>query len=358
MLTGDDLVANYEPVSGIAEAASKAPAKNKQANAEKMRDGNKTVCLGYISSIAHAFAYPNYGTVARSKKTMPETTVSIRDTLNVTGLRFQAVDGNYKAFAWVDVKTARLLKDIIKLAGGVKFMEKLQVHLAERDRIENDWDLKPQSPWECNLRMTVHVNVPKRIAGAALRVARQHGVRILPPMLHTYPVFEEPKTTSAAEGTDIGDEDELEIAKGFLDEDSGVDDSDVERNAVTLKQLFSSPDELPEAEQPEAVQTSLLPYQKQGLHFMLERERDPFDDEEKPKGIAKGLYIWEEIQDNPQQRPYYYNKVLGTLCPSIASQDADNSQELIKTSGLSRIVAAFSPTKWASARRLQYSPWS
>jgi hypothetical protein len=128
-------------------------------------------------------------------------------------------------------------------------------------------------------------------------------------MLHTYAVFEDPAAILPVDEKEDGPDNVQQEALLYDDDELDLLD-DVERNAINLKKLFASANDLPEAEQPKGVKTPLLSYQKQGLHFLLERERDPFDPEEDaPKGIVQSLGIWEAIQE--ESGAVYYNKVLG-----------------------------------------------
>jgi hypothetical protein len=346
-----------DPVVDVPTANNEAA-----ANAQNIRDGNRVVCVGYVASMAHAFQYPNYGTVSRAKKLMPYMTVTLRDTLCVSGLRFHVVDGNYLAFATVDMKSARFLKDVIKLSGANKFLDKIGARLLERDRLHADFELEAGEPWNEHLRMNVHVNVPKRIAMSVLGIARQHGLKIHPPMLLNHPVFEDPtKSIQPVDKMDSGEEEGPEL----IGRDIAYDDADyaqdlareVERNALHLKALFASADALPSAKQPEGIKTALLPYQLQGLHFLLERERDPFDqDGNKERGIVQSLNIWEQIHDEDREpKIYFYNKVLGTcnLLPTSHDQLV-TSQAPNRTFRPSHTGAASWLTKWVLAKRSRW----
>jgi hypothetical protein len=310
------------------------------ANVQKKSGSNNIVCLGYTAATANTFEYPSYGTATMLAKRMPATPVSIRDALHPSGLLFHVVDGVSSPFAAIDMKTARFLKGALKesgVSGRNTLLDMFQARLVKRKCEDVDSQLEPRDEWKASLRMTIHVNIPECIATAVRDIARQHRIVLQPPMLNSYPDFENP--TRAVAKMDVEEEKGPELIRQNSLYDDTVDarriSDHVERNALNLAKLFASADNLQEADQPKGVKTAMLSHQRQGLHFLLEHERDAFDadedmpkgpidldedmpkdpidpDEDTPKGVVQCPRIWEKTQNiDDKTNPYYTNLVLG-----------------------------------------------
>ena len=263
----------------------------------------KEVCYGRLGETkvnTHQLPTPSGKAMYLSKAQWPAMKLQLRRHPG-KDLIIRVIDPMGKDFGSVDVKTALALSRIMD-SRHPKF--RTQARLNSRNRRNDDYPGKACSEF---LDMTINLYGPKDKAATMGKFLSQKNIWLRQPfMVDTgievinphQPAIAPPKTShSAIHGSSTAG-----TVTGYVSRTT-----EEIRNEVTgMFDALEQSENLPEIDADPRVMTELLPHQKQGLYFLLSKERAHVSGEQEPSNNS----LW-RMRFSANGRQSYYNVITG-----------------------------------------------
>ncbi|KAF2664193.1 hypothetical protein BT63DRAFT_103085 [Microthyrium microscopicum] len=261
------------------------------------KDNNRIVCLGRLEPCkAIAYKVPNPGHIPEKLKEWPRMRIRIRNIRHLSGQFFVLTDPANNDFAKLDIETARLLRNINALCKGAFKLDKLDIQLKRRRMgLGEEVGTFFMGGVKPHLAIDIALNVPKSVAREVLKAVERQRFRL---------VAIQSRGVDAYIEDDDGFEDEVEHwVVPVTERTADYSSEQVEREALLLVNHHTQNTAIPGMEQPDILASTLMDHQKQGLHFMTEREKDPYRE-----AVEEKYQMWKfhTVDGVPQ----FYNKAL------------------------------------------------
>lgn len=272
--------------------------------------GNREVCLGKIA-VPNAQVYVMPGPKAKAK-IQPTATrwPGMKLDWRLGGaLIINLYDPEMRQFARLDARTAGALKPLLVSSSGLAVRPKFT--LDPRPRLPSEI---PGAPTSGKLGVTIFLFAPRKHVVQIGRMLTQRGIKLEDTSagLLNIDLVNPHSATSAPVAQPMASS--ISCGSGGFNVGTGYVNRTADEVATDVLNMFDSiikTEDLPEMEADPRVTTKLLKHQKQGLHFMTEREKDPLPNAENDDD---GFVLWRsKIKDNGTK--IWYNVISGHESP-------------------------------------------
>lgn len=218
---------------------------------------------------------------------------TLREARARTEFSFDVLDPQHYCFAELNLEVARPLKRAKDESNG-----KLR-HVARiQPRRKNPGEL-PGSACRIRLELEIELFAPKRYAAAIREIFKCHKSRLIDENGDDY------QSTRSTVSNDRTFEDAEKALMRAHEAKVTRTAADVSLEAARILTEQISDENMPMKEQDERVGSKLMDHQKQALHFMTEREKNPYETE-----VEERYRIWREYKTS-KGSVKYHNIVTG-----------------------------------------------
>lgn len=273
-----------------------------QTNNPDNGGADREVCLGKIPFFVSASLIPGPKPESKLQPTATRWPAMKLDYKLGAALIITLIDPARRYFAKVDFRTAGALKPLLVSGLGVR----PKFTLDARPRLSSE---NPGSPTSARMKVTVLLFAPRKHVVQIGRMLTLKGVKLEDTSAGFTFELVNPHAVTSANATQPSASAYSFGAKGFTIGTGYVNRTNEEVTSDVLNMFDSiiKTEDLPEMEADPRIITELLKHQKQGLHFMTNREKIPLPNAENGD---EGFVLWRsKVKDNGSK--IWYNVISG-----------------------------------------------
>jgi hypothetical protein len=258
--------------------------------------GDKEIWLGYLDgavAIATVVPSPSMSQMSSLSTSWPQMKATLREAQARTAFSFDVLDPQHFCFAELNLEAARPLKRAKDESNGkLRHVARILPRLKSTNEV-------PGNPCRTLIPLEIEIFAPKRFAAVIREIFKCHKARLVDDDGNDFE-----RTHNAVAKDRTFEDAEKALMRAYQDKVTKTA-ADVALEAARILTEQISEENMPMMEQDDRVGSTLMNHQKQALHFMTEREKNPYE-----VAVEDKYRIWREFK-TAKGNVKYHNLVTG-----------------------------------------------